>query len=199
MAITQVTTLQRWVSQEVRNVYYYDSADVLSLAQLQETCDAFRNAYNSINFRNVLDDAWTFYGISARRVDVADLPAALLTPTAGAVVGDQTASVPLPTQICILASLAAPTVSPRRARTYQAGVTAASIGQNGQYGATIVNEFADFIEAVDSITVTGDTLLRVAARWSGTPPAVTAFNRLQSYIIRTTPATQRRRRIGSGI
>lgn len=197
MPTYQLVARQQWNGSQVRNVFYYTCSDVLGTTQLQDAADAMRTAFGLWVATGEIDNGWSFDQLEARRVDQADLPSALVTPTAGALAGDATPN-PLPMQIALVVSLAAPTTKPRRARTYLAGVTVTGLAATGRFTTEMQDAAADFTEAMDTITVTGDTLLRVAALWSGSPPAVTATNRLQSYVVRAIPATQRRRREGSG-
>lgn len=199
MPIYQVAVRQLWRAQEVRNILYYDCADVLSAAQGQETADAVRGAYALLQPGDVMDNAWSVYGIDLRRVDVADLPSAFYQFTSGTLSGSAISDKGLPNQIACVVSLMAPTTTPRRARMYIAGIAGDGWADGGGFTEELTDNVGDMVEALDTLTVTGDTLLRVAAQWSGSPPAVTAFNRLQSYIVRGNPGTQRKRRIGSGI
>ena len=199
MPTYQVAARQVWRSQECRNILYYDCADVLSAAQGQEVADAVRAAYSNLVNPNGQEDAWSLYGIDLRRVDVADLPGAFFQFTSGALVGVESSIKGMPNQIACVVSLQAPTTKPRRARMYVAGMSIGSWEDGGTFSGTYVGWVEDMVDDLDTITVTGDTLLRVAAQWSGSPPAVTATNRLQSYIVRDNPGTQRKRRIGTGI
>lgn len=199
MPIFQVTTLQTWRNQEVRNIYYYLTNDVLSAQQRQDVADAFANAYDALQVITNLDNDWEYYGVEVRQVDVADLPSQTVAPTAGPVVGLDASNAGLPNQIALVTSFYAPTQAPRRARTYLAGLTESHIGHPGTFGSSIVTAAEGFFTDVDSITVTGDTLLRVAVHWDTVNNVVDDWNRLETFIVRTNPATQRRRRLGSGI
>lgn len=199
MPIFQVTSLQQWRGQEVRNIFYYLTNDVLDSTQRQDVADHFRGAYVTLDTAQNMDNDWNYYGIEIRQVDVADLPSQTVTPTGGPVDGSHTAGDGLPNQIAMVASLYAPTQKPRRARTYQAGMVEAAIGQNGLFNTGARDAFEQFLIDVDSITVTGDTLLRVAAQWDSVNNVVDDWNRLETLVVRTNPATQRRRRLFSGI
>lgn len=198
MAISCVTVKQQMRSQEVRNVLYYQHADNLTDTQRQDAADAIRAAWAAFDTSVGLVNDWNLYAVNFRRVDVADLPGIDVVPTAGVLTGSTSASPGLANPTALLISFAAPTTSPRRARTYLAGMSTAQLQDSGFWPAAVVTAAGTLATALDSITVTGDTMLRVAVRFTGSPPAVTVSNRLQTFIVRSNPATQRRRRIGIG-
>lgn len=198
MTIYMITTRQVWQNQVLNNVYYYQAADVLTAAQEQEAVDAFRTAWVGNGLDLAQDNAWVMTGANVRRVDVADLPGSQYTFTSGNLAGGEASEEPTATQVSVVVSLQAPTTAPRRARTYMGGFTSGNITQAGLWTATLLATISDVVTDLDSIIVTGDTLLRQSVRFSGSPPAVTANNRLQTFVVRTVPGIQRRRRIGEG-
>lgn len=198
MTVYMITTRQVWQSQVLNNVYYYEAADVLSAGQEQEAVDAFRAAWIAADVDDAQDNAWVMTGANVRRVDVADLPGSQYTFTAGNLPGLQASGEPTATQVAVVVSLQAPTTKPRRARTYYGGFTSQSITNGSLWGQTLQDAISDLVTDLDTITVTGDTLLRQAVQFGGSPPAVVANNRLQTFVVRSVPGIQRRRRIGEG-
>lgn len=198
MTIYMITTRQVWQSQNINNVYYYEAADVLTPTQEQEAVDAFRTAWVANALENAQDNAWVFTGANVRRVDVADLPGTQYTFTSGNLAGAQVSEQPTATQVAVVVSLQAPTTKPRRARTYMTGFTSGDMENSGLWSSTLQSTISDVVSDLDTIIVTGDTLLRQAVSFSGSPPAVTVNNRLQTFVVRSVPGIQRRRRIGEG-
>ncbi len=198
MPIYMVTAMQRWLTQEVRNVFYYDFSGELDGQQMQEVADNFADAWTESGILPALDNAWEMYGVEIRRVDVADLPAAFVQFTEGVVLGSSSA-VPTGTQVAALVSGRASTQKPRRVRTYFAGSGSNQIGQDGLWVGSHLSDLGLLADALDSMLVAGDTGGRVAVEWTGTPPRVTSFNRIQAYLASPVPATQRRRRLTVGI
>jgi hypothetical protein len=73
-----------------------------------------------------------------------------------------------------------------------------SITDGGVWNASVVQDAEDWANAVQTLTLTGDTLEKVAVLYAGTPPAVANFNVLDNFTVQANPAIQRRRRLGSG-
>lgn len=200
MAIWQVTHKQRWLLQEVRNVFYYDTGvGDPSDSEWQDIADEIRADYSSELSGHLVDD-WQFYGIDYRKVSVAGLLSFSKTPTAGAFVGTSTAQSTA-TQVALLISVKGTTTKPNRARTYLGGNP-----QTGLIGSiwssAYLNNAEDFID-LQSVLNAGGTnpLTRVAAQWNTSHTMVIVFNNIAgaSAVASQVPATQRRRRIGVGI
>lgn len=199
MAVYQVVALQRWRNQEVRNVHHYETTDVLDTDQEQEVADAVRAAYDNLQFSTGLDDDWTLYGIEIRRVDVPDLPSAQYGFTSGDLDGSFEQDNKMVNQIAGLVSFRAPTQKPRRGRSYLAGFNHNDVsGDGGTWTPAKQSDMSLWAEDMLEISVTGDTLHKVAASYTGEPPRVTAFNRFTVHVVRSNPATQRSRRQGEG-
>jgi len=198
MPTYQMVSRQLFRSQECRNVFHYNTTDALDASQQQEAADAMRAAYADLMDATYAVNEWELYGATLRRVDVADLPGTDFTFTSGALPGTHVGDPGVPNQVCLLVSAAATTQKPRRSRSYLTGLRSNEITDGGFWSAAIQANAAVWASAMDSITVTGDTLLRVAVAYTGSPPAVTDTNRLTVYNVRANPAIQRRRRIGFG-
>lgn len=200
MGIYLVTWKWRWLSQEVRNTFYYETTvGEPSNSEWQDVVDEIRgDVFTQFQGWFVTECEW--YGISRRRVDQLGLPTFDEVPTAGGVVGTETAES-VATQVAVLASVKGSTAKPNRARSYLPGV-----GQvymvNSQWGAGVVAAAKALIE-LQSVLNAGGTnpLQRVAAQWNSSHTQVVATNNISASlaVISLTPATQRRRRIGVGI
>ena len=200
MGVYMVTHLQRWLAQEVRNVYYYETTvGEPSDSEWKDIVDEIRGDYVS-ELTGVLSDAWEFYGIERRRVDTAGLLSFLEVPTAGKFTGTATADS-LATQIAMLLSVKGTTTKPNRARTYLAGMTEVSLNASlfGSGGRADAEAFIDLQAALNA----GGTnpIQRVAAQWNTNHSQVIAQNWISTSfaVASEVPATQRRRRIGVGI
>lgn len=198
MAIYQVVPLQTFRSQEVRNVLHYETANPLDAGQTQEVADAVRAAWVNLDDGSNLVNDFVLYGAVIRRVDIADLPGTELSFTSGNFTGAVSGDPATANQVAMIVSAQAQTTKPRRSRSYLCGWSHNAIQDSGFFGAGALADAAVWADDMDEITVTGDTLLRVAVSYSGSPPAVTASNRLTSYQVRSNPGVQRRRRIGIG-
>lgn len=198
MPIYRVNTLQNMFNQQLMNVYYYETTAVLDSDQLTEVADDIRAAYVSSTLAANTGNSWGFDGIGVRRVDIANQPEITVIPTSGALSGGA-ASEELPAQVALLVKGTALTAFPRRVRTYLAGLTEGSCS-SGFWTTSIQNIARTFIEAIDEISVTGDTLGRLAVELGGTAgaPVVVASNRVEQYSTSSVPGTQRRRRLGVG-
>ena len=198
MPVYQVTTLQTLVGQEIRNVYYYETAGVLSTSQLEEAVEEIANAYVVLEANTSLVPEWSVRGANFRRVDVPQLPGIDFFFDGGPIVGSDTED-PLPTQVCILISGKAYTAPPRNVRTYHGGMHHGLMFNNGTWLGSTVTAFELWVAEMDILTLTGESMFRVAASWAADHSEVTAWNRIIQYEVSFNPATQRRRRLGEGI
>lgn len=199
MPTYSAVAFQRYRAQEVRNVFYYLTTAELDGAQLQEAADEIRLAWSAgLNDSDQLVNDWNLYGVDFRRIDLPGLPGTVVGFTSGTFTGTAvTAGVA--NQVGLLVSGAAVTAKPRRARSYLTGWEGQAILDSGLFNADAQAAAALWLAAMDEISVTGDTLLRVAVEFSGVPPIVSDSNRLTVYNVRPNPVIQRRRRLGSGI
>lgn len=199
MPVYRVSILQQQAGQVMMNVLYYDVGGPISVSGAVEVADDIRAKYLSSTLAGALSVGWSYVGIELRRVDIADQPSITVPPTAGTLAGTGSGD-PLPTQIAALVSGTALTAFPRRVRTYIAGNTEGQLS-NGLWAPAYETRCLNFVEAIDSIAITGDLLDRVAVTLGGAVghPVVTDFNSVATYSFTRVPATQRRRRIGVGL
>lgn len=200
MAIYQVVCKARSpLPTEFRNVHHYDSgAVVLDTAQQQLLANTIDDDYKS-NLQAVLSTSIEFYAYDIRRVDIASLPAIEYVPGAGvwtgSAVGDK-----LPEQIAALLTMKAQTTFPRTTRTYLFGFVESENGSSGSIASNLLSAINLWAADVQTLTITGPiTLAKVAVKYTGSPPAVTAFNEVFPSPAGSSWATQRRRRRGVGI
>lgn len=197
MAIWQVTHLQRLLGQEVRNVFHYTAAPTsLSAAQLQELADDIKAIYVAGTEDANRTNDWSLYGVNVRRVDVAGVPGQDVGFTGGSLVG-ASAGENVPTQIAILVHGVSYVTKPNRVRSYLAGHSISAIA-DGLVDAAFRTSALGLIQALDTLTIDGQTFSRVSAQWDALHETVVAFNEIDNYFVSDVPATQRRRRIGRG-
>ena len=197
MAIYQITALMSWRDQACRNVFHYETTDVLDSSQLTEAADAVRAAYASLDSGSKLVNDWILQGVTIRRVDLPDLPGIDVSFTSGSLSGTVINAGTI-NQAALIVSGQALTTKPRRVRTYLCGWEQDAITDGGFWDSAALSNAASWRAAMDELAVTGDNLARVAVEYTGTPPRVTASNRIEVYSTRANPGTQRRRRIGVG-
>lgn len=200
MAIFQVVLKQRWLLQECRNIFYYETiTGNPSASEWQDIVDEIRADYVSELVAG-LSDEWSFYGIDYRQVDVSGLPSFSVVPTLGTLVGSLAAD-PVATQIAMLVSVKENTTAPNHCRSYIAGFTENSLNDSLWAVGTMATG-VDFISEMSVLNAAGtNELQRVSARWNTAHDAVTAYNNVAAAtpVASQVPATQRRRRIGIGI
>lgn len=200
MSIFQVTWKQRWLAQEIRNTFYYQTTvGDPSTSEWGDIADEIRAdlVIHHVPFATV---DWNFYAIDYRKVDVAGLLSFEALPTLGTLVGTST-SDDLPTQVAILVSVKGVTVAPNRARTYLGGL-GENVVTDSLVGTGFLASFETLIDLQSALNTAGtNPLTRVAARWNTAHTMVTAWNDISGQSSKTSlvPATQRRRRIGVGI
>lgn len=195
----QVAVKQRLLLQELRNVFYYEAAVVLSDTSKQELADAIRKAYVDSLYGVNANDQWSLYGIDTRRVDIAGLLGNDWGFTLGSLVGGNTAET-YATQIALLVLGKGTTIRPNQVRSYLGGWSENAIAAGGVFQSSFVTIGVDFIIDMNAHVLTAETVTRQSAQWA-TPSAthVVDWNPLTTYEGKSIPATQRRRRLGVGI
>lgn len=200
MTIYQVTHKMRWLAQECRNIYYYETTvGDPSTSEWQDIVDEIRVDISGA-WADLLSENWEFYGIDYREVDTAGLLTFSVTPTAGTIFGNS-AQDDVPTQVALLVSVKGTTVKPNQARTYLCGFQQTSVSES-QWQSGVMSEAETFIDNQSVLNGAGtNPLQRVAAQWNTSHTQVIATNNIagSAAVASITPATQRRRRIGVGI
>lgn len=200
MTVFQVVHKQRWLNQEIRNIYYYETiTGNPSASEWQDIADEIRSDYDTIIKAKMVTD-WNFYGIDYRQVDTSGLPSFSVVPTSGSLAGTS-AQDSLPTQVALLVSVKENVTSPNHARTYLGGLNETAMG-NSLFAAGTISDAEDLVAAQSVLNAAGtNELQRVAAHWNVAHDAVTSYNNIAGAtpVGSSVPATQRRRRIGVGI
>lgn len=200
MGTYMVTHKARWLLQEIRNVFYYETtAGEPTDAEWQDIVDEIRADYLS-EIPTLLSDEYVFYGIDRRRVDIAGLLSFDEVPTLGDWTGGATAES-VATQVAMLISVKGTTVKPNRARTYLGGMSIGSL-LDSLVTAGSRSAAEGFIDMQSVLNSAGtNELQRVAAQWNVNHTLVSVTNNIAGAASRASivPATQRRRRIGVGI
>lgn len=200
MGIYMVTHKYRLLSQEIRNIFYYEtSVGEPDNDEWQDIADEIRGDWVA-EMRAQVSDNYQIYGIDRRRVDTAGLLSFGETFTAGTSDGQETADE-LPTQIAMLLSVKGFTTKPNRARSYLAGWT--ELADTESLFAAAWRTAAETFIDLQSVLNAGGTnpLQRVAAQWNSSHTQVIASNPISgsAAVASIVPATQCRRRIGVGI
>lgn len=200
MGTYQVTWLQRWLLQEIRNTFYYiTTVGEPSDSEWQDVVDEIRADIVSTGVTNWSDD-WEFYGIDRRRVDTAGLLSFREVPTSGSVAGTS-AGDSVATQVALLISNKGTTTKPNRARTYLGGMIEGNTADS-LWDSAILSAMEGLCDDQSALNSGGtNPLTRVAAQWNTSHTQVIATNDLSGAVSvgSQVPATQRRRRIGVGI
>lgn len=200
MALYQVVVKQTWRANECVNVHHYETTNVLDATQKQELADAMRVAYSNLDFGSQMDNAWSVDSAVIRFVGQPDQPGEVLPFTSGPYAGSATAVNTLPNQVAPYISWYAPTQTPRRGRTYLAGVHSSVIGDNGLVVAGFITRMDAFANLVLSVTLTGDTAAKIAVLYNpDSPSMVQLYHGYTRFVSRGNPGVQRRRRLGTGV
>jgi hypothetical protein len=200
MGTYQVTWLQLWLQQEIRNTFYYVTTQgEPTNAEWVDCVDEIRADFGTVGITNWSEN-WQFYGINRRRVDSAGLLSFLEIPTSGALVGTGT-SDDVATQVALLISNKGTTVKPNRARSYLGGFMAPQMAES-VWGGGLLADMEELIDYQSDLNAGGtNPLQRVSAQWNSGHTMVVATNDLSGAVSvgSEVPATQRRRRLGRGI
>lgn len=200
MGTYQVTWLQRWLLQEIRNTFYYvTSVGEPSDSEWQDIVDEIRADLVAAGAAKWTEN-FEWYGIDRRRVDTAGLLSFREVPTSGVFAGTVVTD-DLPTQVAMLVSNKGTTTKPNRARSYLGGFSEDTV-TDSLFGSSHRSDMEALIDLQSNLNGGGtNPLSRVAAQWNTSHTQVIATNDLSgsASVASIVPATQRRRRIGVGI
>jgi hypothetical protein len=180
---------------QTRNVFHFGGDDAL-VANGQTVVDSLLDII--MQATTLFVDDYEFTGATFYQIETPGVPGTFYTPTGGSIVGTG-AGDPLAGQIALLMNFWAVTARPNRKRTYLAGMGEGAItdglwnGSQLDAGDLVVADLLDF-----------DTESGIDARLGAfaylTPPdEQPALNYLTQGRTEQVPATQRRRRRGTGI
>lgn len=200
MTIFMVTHKMKWLQQECRNIYYFETiTGNPSNSEWQDIVDEIRGDFDTL-LKTYLVPEWAFYGIDYRQVDTAGLPSFSAVPTAGELVG-VSGQDSVATQVALLVSAKANTTKPNRVRTYLCGFNESHI-TDSLWLSNIRGHCEDFAVLQTTLNAAGtNELQRVSVTWNSGHTQVVDYNNVAAAVpvASEVPATQRRRRIGVGI
>lgn len=190
MTIFQVVWKQRWLLQECRNTFYYETTvGDPSDSEWGDIADEIRlDLDNTWKAQASVD--WSFYAIDAREVSTAGLLSREFIPTLGTLVGTNAADSEA-TQIACLCSVKGLTTKPNRARTYMPGITQDGI-IDSLVNSTVRTNLEALIDAQSALNSGGtNPLQRVAAQWNAGHTQVIVTNNIAgaSSVASIVPAT----------
>ena len=189
----------KWLvyGQEVRNVLNYQLTDT-SDTGLQALADEVKTLFTSE--ANSFHVAASLYGIDYYDLDQArPRPARPFSFTGGPFVGTSSFDGVASQTACLIRWLGGQPYKPNRGRMYLPGITAPSIDDGtGLWTATFqtgFNTFMDQFISIDYNTTENASLYIMRLGADGIP---TVENNVVGSVVVSAPATQRKRRIGSG-
>lgn len=190
-----VVAKQLLVNQECRNTFWIGGNDAV-MANAQAIIDALAAAWED-NLQAEFVDDWSLYAFDVYDKTIPSVPGIEYIPTGGGLTG-ATSNQPLPAQIAGLVTFKAQVTPPNTNRKYLCGFQVGHMAA-GILNSTIVTKMeawaADVLD-IPTTTSLAITLEVVALNPDGT---VNGSNPLEYALVRSNPATQRRRRIGVGI
>lgn len=182
--------------QQVRNVTVWNNFREPE-PDVQEFADAIRAGFLS-NVASRMVNSWTLDSIDVIYNDQPPVYSINVPFTLGPLVGTS-ADRSLANQTALLVSTQYQGAPPNRGRIYFAGCSNLQLEDEGLWQAGTLNAFQLMVEAwKDGITTTDNAFfLRIARR--DAQGIITVSSGVSTCIARPVPATQRSRRIGSGI
>lgn len=184
---------------QLRNVHHYDFPSyVPNTTEIQEAVDAI-DGYYKTRLQAIFSDNVDFEAYDVRRVDLANLPAVQFVATAGSWSGSS-AIDQMPAQVSALVTFKAQTVFPRTSRAYLFPFTENVSTNDGRILSSTLTSMLNWGLDMLTLPITGQTdAVKVAVKYTGTPPVVTSSNAISTVSTHNNWATQRRRRPGVGI
>ena len=199
MSIYRVTIQAEYDGTEDQfNVHHYQFPSyVPSGVELEEFVDNLAAEYDSrvLGFTTGVVE---FKAIEVRRVDVGNLPSAILIPATWPAFGTN-ASGSLPPQICAMLRFTSPSAFPRTGRVYLQTFGKDQCTDFGRILAARVTSLDALALALEEIEITGQVdAQKVAVKYGGSPRVVIDQNVLFQTATRNIFQTQRRRTVGVG-
>lgn len=181
------------------NVHYFEFPEYIPTApQIQEAIDGIDDAYKLLQTRFAADV--DLLGYDVRRIDVANLPSAIYTPTAGLWSGTA-AGASLPSFCSVLVTFRSFTTYPRTARTYLPSFAVGSSAAQGAVSSAAITQVAGWATAIQIQPISGanDVIKQTVRFTTGTNRIVDLANDLTSYTIASeySPLSKRKRGEGS--
>jgi hypothetical protein len=164
--------------------------------QIQNFADSLRASYANL-VAEFLHPAWSLDNLTISFLDDDHVSYSIVVPfTSGPLVGT-VGSDNLATQTALLISTSFIGPKPNRGRVYFAGLSESSLNSS-QWTFSVAAEFRDMVLGwADGINVGSNTVfLRIMRRPSAVFPSYVS-SPVTGAVVRSFPATQRRRRLGS--
>lgn len=196
MPILRIAAKQRLFGQEVRNIFHYVGSDA-SQVSMPAIAAAMRAAWDT-NLVAQLSDEWQLYAVEAKELDDPANPTIEYSFGAGPLDGGLATGI-LPTTNALLVSWKAFTAPPNRGRTYLAGFTVASTTDGRFVNGAVIAAAAWANDLFVLPTTLGLNMSMSIVRVDPETGAYVSSNAIEELSAQAIPATQRRRRIGSGI
>jgi len=196
MAEYQVTLRFRSENQQVRNVlnYHLVGTEPIDWADIETQISASW----ATNLAKHYTPGLVYLGITVLRLDPGFVSLDYNHGTSGiaGTAGDE----PNATQLAALVTLIGEQpLTPARGRIYFAAPVRDRLGVSAFFEAPFTTDLAAFMDDMLLLTDGNGNQLELVIYSSVYPgKAALPFNKVASYIVRTTPATQRKRRIGVG-
>jgi hypothetical protein len=195
MSVLKAVLHGEWTwGDQTRNVFYFEGDDAL-VANGQEILD---NLVDIIMQEPLaFTDAYSYTGATFYDLEAPGVPGTFLTVTGGAVPGTSAAD-PQAGQIAFLVNFWAASVRPNRKRTYFAGMAEDTI-TDGLWGPTQVTRFQTVADDLLDFDASLGSDAVFSTVWYDPIGEVLWANNLTQARAQNVPATQRRRRRGTGI
>jgi len=180
------------------NVTYWQLPDGAQ-PTLQGLVDSIRASFQG-DLVTRLSTNWSFRSCTFRQMDGGGAFTVTIPPSAGALVGGNNGIV-APTQTCLLVSTIFVGPKPNRGRIYFGGLAAQNLTPEGDWTVATLEDVGDMVTdwAINGLdTPAGDAFLRIA-RPSFTTNTWLLNNPIEAVVAQSNPATQQRRRKGTGI
>lgn len=195
MADATIVFNQTYLNQQIRNVTVWNNFRDPE-PDLQELADALRGGYTA-GAQAQLSLQWSLDSITFVFNDTAPVWSLEVPFTAGPLVGTNNGG-DLMTQAALLVRTVHVGPPPNRGRVYFGGIPATALDNAGQWTAAVASTFEDMVQVwANGITTDSNQFfLRIASRDAA--GIITASSAVTIAEGIENPATQRRRRIGSG-
>jgi hypothetical protein len=197
MADVQVVLNQTLNGQQVRNVLHFFYSGAIDADGRQDIADYIRSSIVASQHHQSCVEDWSLDSVSIRDATTTG-PYALVPFTGGPLVGTAVGSETI-SQVAMLVTLINSGLTPpTRGRIYLAGVQFANLVDGGTWPNSQLDRAETLANSWISDT-TGDSetiSLRIASR--NPDGTANVLNVVDNIIVRSNPATQRRRRIGVG-
>lgn len=189
--------IQRYQGSQVRNVLNYETGQS-SILGLQQHVDYFRSAWVASGIVPNLKDDWRMTGAEVRDLLVSR-PGVEYQFTEGDLVGGDSIGGGVAAQVSLLISWLSNAIDfPNRGRTYLCGFENTTITSGGQWTGEVQSQAQDLADSLLEPDVAGETFMGLRIVRRGVGGLLLRSNPVDTAVVRSIPAIQRRRRKGQG-